>query len=167
MSEEATETQTQTEEARIDQEAKEAKEAAKVRADRAKAAADAREKRVKEVQGKQPQPGEPGYYSPPFNESVIRSPRREVPLEDPPPGMSPEEQPVSVVPGQTGQTGETAEGTPAKGAGSSKSGAPANQVNYDDMTVAELKDLAHQRGIEVHSDWLKDDIIKALKKADK
>jgi hypothetical protein len=40
-------------------------------------------------------------------------------------------------------------------------------VDYNDYTVAELKDLAHKRGIEVHSDMLKEDIIKALKKADK
>ena len=154
---ESTETEStkiQAEEARIDQEAKEAKEAAKIRADRAKAAAEAREKRVKETQGKQPQPGEPGYYSPPFNESVIRSPRREVPLEDPPPGMSPEEQPVNVAPTGTGTQSQAGSKTAAE------------KVDYNDMTVAELKDLAQKRGVEIHSDMLKDDIIKALKKAE-
>lgn len=39
--------------------------------------------------------------------------------------------------------------------------------NYDDFTVAELKDQAESRGVELKSDWNKSEIIKALKKADK
>lgn len=35
-------------------------------------------------------------------------------------------------------------------------------VDYESMTVAELKDLAHKRGITVTSDMRKDEIIEAL-----
>jgi hypothetical protein len=35
-------------------------------------------------------------------------------------------------------------------------------VNYDEMTVAELKDLARKRGVEIPSDARKDEIIEAL-----
>jgi hypothetical protein len=41
--------------------------------------------------------------------------------------------------------------------------APGEEVDYESMTVPELKDLAASRGIEVQSDWLKHDIITALK----
>jgi hypothetical protein len=85
---------------------------------------------------KEPGPGEPGYYSPP-TVSPVTSP------QNPQPGPS------------------TAAGT---GSAPPAEAAP-EQVDYNDMTVAELKDLAHKRGVEIHSDMLKDDIIKALKKA--
>jgi hypothetical protein len=44
-------------------------------------------------------------------------------------------------------------------------GGTETEENYEEMTVPELKELAHQRGVEIHSDMLKDDIIQALKKA--
>lgn len=40
-------------------------------------------------------------------------------------------------------------------------------VNYEEKTVPELKDLANERGVEVPYDARKDEIIKALKQADK
>lgn len=43
----------------------------------------------------------------------------------------------------------------------------SDEVDYSDYTVSELKDMAHKRGVEVHSDMLKDDIIAALQAADK
>lgn len=57
----------------------------------------------------------------------------------------------------TGQAPATATNRAAEG----------SEVDYSDYTVAELKDMAQKRGVEVHSDMLKDDIIAALKKADK
>src|SRR4030095_6081639 len=39
--------------------------------------------------------------------------------------------------------------------------------DYDAHTVAELKELAAQRGVETKYDWTKDDYVKALKKGDK
>lgn len=87
---------------------------------------------------KAPGPGEPGYYNPPTISSVT-SP------QNPQPG-----------PATAAGTGET---PPAETV-------EVEQVDYNDMTVAELKDLAHKRGVEIHSDMLKDDIIKALKKAE-
>jgi hypothetical protein len=44
--------------------------------------------------------------------------------------------------------------------------AQAASVNYDELTVAQLKDLARQRGVEVPSDARKDEIIDALKEAE-
>jgi Rho termination factor, N-terminal domain len=41
------------------------------------------------------------------------------------------------------------------------------QVDYESKTVPELKDLAAERGVDVPYDARKDEIIKALKKADK
>jgi hypothetical protein len=39
------------------------------------------------------------------------------------------------------------------------------EEDYDSMTVAELKELAHKRGVQVSSDWRKDEIIEALEKS--
>jgi hypothetical protein len=42
-----------------------------------------------------------------------------------------------------------------------------HEDDYDEMTVAELKDAANERGVEVSSDARKADLVKALRKADK
>jgi hypothetical protein len=138
---------------------KQAAEARELREKRAAEIQEKREARVAEIQKNKPQPGAEGYYSPPIIEAVVRQPQGiDLPVEEPPPGMSPEEQPATPV------TVPLPEGTTASGSGSTtKSG----ETDYNDYTVAELKDMAHKRGVEVHADMLKDDIIKALKKADK
>jgi hypothetical protein len=41
------------------------------------------------------------------------------------------------------------------------------EADYEEKTVAELKDLASKRGVELRSDARKDEIIDALKQADK
>ena len=46
-------------------------------------------------------------------------------------------------------------------------GAQAAKVNYDEKTVAELKELAAHRNVEIPWDARKDEIIKALEKQDK
>lgn len=46
-------------------------------------------------------------------------------------------------------------------------GARGKPKNYDDYTVAELKEQARKRGVEVSSDARKDEIIDALEEADK
>jgi hypothetical protein len=98
---------------------------------------------------KKPGPGEPGYYNPPT----------------PPPAPGPQNPPP---PQTAAATGDAPPEPPKPEATTPKAAAGGDtQANYDDMTVAELKDLAHKRGIDVHSDMLKDDIIKALKKSDK
>jgi hypothetical protein len=37
-------------------------------------------------------------------------------------------------------------------------------TDYDSLTVPELKDLAHKRGLQISSDMRKDEIIAALEK---
>jgi Rho termination factor, N-terminal domain len=88
---------------------------------------------------KTPGPGDPGYYNPPTPPKVAE------PQNPPPPQTAAA---VADFPPDQPQP-ET-----------------ATKVDYNDMTVAELKDLANKRGVELHSDMLKDDIIKALKKAE-
>jgi hypothetical protein len=122
-----------------------------------------------------PGPGEPGYYSPPVVPSVT------VPQNAP---AGPHTAAIAGPrpPEETGQPQPTEEEIEARRKGGApfdrtvtgaqippakKAASDGSQEDYDDMTVAELKDLAHKRGIEVHSDMLKDDIIKALKKSDK
>jgi hypothetical protein len=46
-------------------------------------------------------------------------------------------------------------------------GTESQDVDYESKTVPELKDLAAERGVDVPYDARKDEIIKALKKADK
>jgi hypothetical protein len=133
------------------------KEAREKEAEEARAA---REARAAEVKKTEPKPGEGGYYSPPKKEAgVTHQAQQDLPGGDEiPPGMAPEEQPVSTVsPGATVAAEKAATG----------GGSESDEVDYSDYTVAELKDMAHKRGIDIHSDMLKDDIIKALKKADK
>jgi hypothetical protein len=48
-----------------------------------------------------------------------------------------------------------------------KPGEPGEEVDYEGKTVPELKELAAERGVDVPYDARKDEIIKALKKADK
>jgi hypothetical protein len=57
----------------------------------------------------------------------------------------PNERPAPTEPGVAGKSGDEVE-------------------DYEALTVPELKELAQQRGIEAHSDWLKDDYVQALKK---
>lgn len=45
-------------------------------------------------------------------------------------------------------------------------GGDAPEGGYDEMTKAELVDLADERGVEVSSSWKKDEIIEALEAAD-
>lgn len=46
-------------------------------------------------------------------------------------------------------------------------GTESEDVDYEEKTVPELKELANERGVDVPYDARKDEIIKALKKADK
>jgi hypothetical protein len=48
-----------------------------------------------------------------------------------------------------------------------EAGSEDEDVNYEEKTVAELKELANERGVDVPYDARKDEIIKALKKAEK
>lgn len=91
-----------------------------------------------ETKAKEPGPGEGGHYSPPTKDSISRQPQVDLKPED-----------VGNLPG-------------------AKEKGPASDeaVDYSDFTVAELKDMAHKRGVSVHADMLKDDIIKALEKDD-
>jgi hypothetical protein len=57
------------------------------------------------------------------------------------------------------------EGSAKKGA--TEPGSKPAKVDYDEKTVAELKELAAERGVEIHWDARKDEIIKALEKQDK
>lgn len=95
--------------------------------------------------GEKAKPGEPGYYNPPTIPSVTRQQNAPEPQGAAATADFPPEQP---------KPEQAADQT------------PEGQVDYNDMTVAELKDLAHKRGVEIHSDMLKDDIIKALKKSE-
>lgn len=173
----------------VDTESKEAKE----KRDKARQDEDRRARDLQE--GKQPNPGEPGYYSPPTAPSVTTpqgvphgphtaaaiGPRP--PEETGQPQPTPEEietrkkagdpslgeKPFRDAMQAAGRGKEADEATrPTKAqAGGQPAGEGEETTNYDDMTVAELKDLAHKRGVEIHSDMLKDDIIAALEKADK
>lgn len=58
------------------------------------------------------------------------------------------------------------EGQAAAKAAKAASGLSEKGDDYDSMTVAELKDLAGQRGVEVSSDDRKADIVSKLKEAD-
>lgn len=40
-------------------------------------------------------------------------------------------------------------------------------ANYDDLTVEQLKHEAQTRGVEVKSEWLKHDLVLALKRSDR
>jgi len=84
-----------------------------------------------------PGPGEGGHYSPPTKDSVTHQPQ------------------VDIKPEEAGNLPGVADAAGDEG------------VDYNDFTVAELKDMAHKRGVPVSADMLKDDIIKALEKADK
>jgi hypothetical protein len=55
----------------------------------------------------------------------------------------------------------------AKKEGGEAATASSSQQSYDDYTVAELKEQAKKRGVEIPSDARKDEIIDALEKADK
>jgi hypothetical protein len=101
-------------------------------------------------------PGEPGHYSPPDpNLGVTKSPPNEVLTEEM--IKKAEEIPDNRSDWDKKHAGE------AKGG--KKAGTDVDPENYEELTVPELKELAHQRGVEIHSDMLKDDIIKALKKS--
>jgi hypothetical protein len=136
---------------------KQAAEARELREKRAEELRKQKEARVEEIRKNAPKPGEGGHYSPPITEAVVRQPQGiDLPVEEPPPGMSPEEQLVTPVTAPLPESATTSE-TTTKSEG----------TDYNDYTVAELKQQASMRGVEIHADMLKDDIIKALKKADK
>lgn len=143
---------------------KQAQEARELREKRNAEIREAKEARVAELRKTVPKPGEGGHYSPPVDPSVVRSPQGfEVSPNEPPPGMSPEEQPALI----EAQLRTEAEQAALEGKAPPSGSTSEESVDYNDMTVAELKDEAHRRGIAVHSDMLKDDLVKALKKADK
>jgi hypothetical protein len=105
----------------------------------------------KKDEPKVPKAGEPGYYSPPEDPdfSVTKPVSNEV-------------RPKRVV--------EEAERIPGpqlpwqKAATTVVEPKDEAETDYESMTVVELKELAEKRGIEIHSDMLKADIIEALKK---
>jgi Rho termination factor, N-terminal domain len=101
-------------------------------------------------------PGEPGYYSPPDPHfGVTKSAPNEV-LTD---KMIEE---AEKIPDNRSAWDKKQAGVTKEGKGKTDTG---TETDYEAMTVPELKELAHQRGVEIHSDMLKDDIIQALKKA--
>lgn len=135
---------------------------------------------------KPPGPGEPGYFSPPSLPSVTtpqnlpHGPHTAAVAGPRPPEETGQPQPTKEEIETRKKAGDPSLGeapfrdamrAAGRGEEADKATRPTaggdEAVNYDDMTVAELKDLAHKRGVEIHSDMLKDDIIAALKKADK
>jgi hypothetical protein len=109
-------------------------------------------------------PGEPGYYSPPDPHfGITKSPPNEV-LTD---KMIEEAEkiPDTRSDWDKKQAGDTKEGIGKEKKAHGTHGTQGEtEIDYEAMTVPELKELVASRGIEAHSDWLKDDYIKALKK---
>jgi hypothetical protein len=64
---------------------------------------------------------------------------------------------------QLGEAGQEALARTTKGKEKDKGGTPKQEKDYEEMTVAELKQLADKRDIDLPSDARKDDIIEILK----
>lgn len=115
---------------------------------------DPRNQVAKQTTNQDAGPGEPGYYNPPNpNFGVTHTASNEI---RPPEVVAAAE----AIPGQEEENEARAKA--AKGQTKSKGEDTDSDTDYESMTVPELRDLAHQRGIDVASNARKEEIIDAL-----